>query len=386
MADDDSQRYHCSYCGCDITLRLKCNGCPDFDLCLECFASGASIGNHMPDHPYQLIDEGSFPLLTNDWGAIEEVLLLEAVEQDGFGNWEDIGAHVFTKTARESKDHYNEAYVNSIIGEGLLLPDYHSKVLADGGGEIPPSPPSFTPMSLEHNEQQDLTYAPLRDDFEKEYDNGAERIISEVPIHNEEDSIERELKLAHIDMYNKRLGEREKRKCFARDHNLLGGKMRISSMKRKYSKEERDIRNKFRPLARLMDKDEYEKLVGSLKREKELIERIQSLKEYKRNGITKIEDGIEIDMLKQEKEKENEHSELPGDTYQGIALLTQKERKMCHSLGLQTQEYLNIKTEILKAAGLRLKGIPAKPSLPKSLPRNTKCHIIKYLHKAGLIS
>ena len=60
-------------------------------------------------------------------------------------------------------------------------------------------------------------------------------------------------------------------------------------MKRKYSKEERlgfdprsilffpspspliflvllrDIRNKFRPLARLMDKEEYEKLVGSLK-------------------------------------------------------------------------------------------------------------------------
>ena len=28
----------------------------------------------------------SFPLLTVDWGAIEEVLLLDAVEQDRFGN------------------------------------------------------------------------------------------------------------------------------------------------------------------------------------------------------------------------------------------------------------------------------------------------------------
>ncbi len=35
-----------------------------------------------------------------EWGAIEEVLLLDAVEQDGFGNWEDIAAHVVTKTAR----------------------------------------------------------------------------------------------------------------------------------------------------------------------------------------------------------------------------------------------------------------------------------------------
>ena len=37
---DDAQRYHCSYCGCDITLRLKCAICLDFDLCLEVLGSG----------------------------------------------------------------------------------------------------------------------------------------------------------------------------------------------------------------------------------------------------------------------------------------------------------------------------------------------------------
>lgn len=126
---DDAQRYLCTYCGCDITLRLKCAVCPDFDLCLQvgfecltvrilahhltftcpqCYAAGASIGPHKSTHPYQLIvswrqrgtaiysviwwskylqDEGSFPLLVESWGAIEEVLLLDAVEQDGFGNW-----------------------------------------------------------------------------------------------------------------------------------------------------------------------------------------------------------------------------------------------------------------------------------------------------------
>ena len=36
---DDAQRYHCSYCGCDITLRLKCAICLDFDLCLEVLRS-----------------------------------------------------------------------------------------------------------------------------------------------------------------------------------------------------------------------------------------------------------------------------------------------------------------------------------------------------------
>lgn len=38
---DDAQRYHCDYCGCDITLRLKCYVCPDFDLCLE-----VRVGTH----------------------------------------------------------------------------------------------------------------------------------------------------------------------------------------------------------------------------------------------------------------------------------------------------------------------------------------------------
>ena len=32
-------------------------------------------------------DDGILSLLTDDWGAIEEVLLLDAVEQEGLGNW-----------------------------------------------------------------------------------------------------------------------------------------------------------------------------------------------------------------------------------------------------------------------------------------------------------
>lgn len=79
----------------------------------------------------------------DDWGAIEEVLLLDAVEQDGFGNWDDIAAHVVTKTARsecvdvyvvhctnvptnlfgpiDCREHYNDMYINSTIGEGKVL-------------------------------------------------------------------------------------------------------------------------------------------------------------------------------------------------------------------------------------------------------------------------
>lgn len=111
---------------------------------------------------------------------------------------------------------------------------------------------------------------PLRDDFERvyyhpyihtellycvenwcgvqEYNNGLEEVISEITIGADEEEVERELKLAHIDIYNKGLVEREKRKryvqiewwtvcsCFksvlfcsvAKQHGLIAGKQRLS--------------------------------------------------------------------------------------------------------------------------------------------------------------
>jgi transcriptional adapter 2-beta len=186
--------------------------CPDLDLCLQCFAAGAVAGAHKRDHPYQLIDEGSFSLLVDDWGAIEEVLLLDAVEHDGFGNWEDIAAHVVTKTARESRDHYGAIYINGVIGEGTIPTRHHATILEGRGGETPPRPPAFSPVKLDSAEQLELGYMPLRDDFEREYNNGLEEVISEITIGADEEEVERELKLAHIDMYNKGIVEREKRK------------------------------------------------------------------------------------------------------------------------------------------------------------------------------
>ena len=53
---------------------------------------------------------------------------------------------------------------------------------------------------------------PLRDDFEKEHDNDAETLISGMTIGAEDDEEEKALKLAHIDMYSRRLQERNRKK------------------------------------------------------------------------------------------------------------------------------------------------------------------------------
>lgn len=50
-------------------MRIKCAVCPDFDLCLPCFAAGAEVSPHRAHHAYRVVEELSFPLNHPDWGV-----------------------------------------------------------------------------------------------------------------------------------------------------------------------------------------------------------------------------------------------------------------------------------------------------------------------------
>ena len=43
-------------------LRIKCVDCNDFDLCLECFSTGAQIGRHKNTHKYVFMNNGGFTI------------------------------------------------------------------------------------------------------------------------------------------------------------------------------------------------------------------------------------------------------------------------------------------------------------------------------------
>eukprot|EP00891_Asterochloris_glomerata_P008237 jgi/Astpho2/8237/fgenesh1_pg.00122_%23_16_t len=107
--------FHCNYCARDIsaTVRIKCAECPDFDLCLDCFAVGVEITPHKSGHAYRVVDNLSFPLYHPDWGADEELLLLEAIDMSGLGNWAAVAEHVGTKSKEVCKEHYLQIYVGS---------------------------------------------------------------------------------------------------------------------------------------------------------------------------------------------------------------------------------------------------------------------------------
>ena len=46
----------------------------------------------------------------------------------------------------------------------------------------------------------------------QEYDNDAETLVSAMTITPDDDELDKALKLSHVDMYNKKIAEREKRK------------------------------------------------------------------------------------------------------------------------------------------------------------------------------
>ncbi|XP_078725325.1 transcriptional adapter 2-beta-like [Lampetra fluviatilis] len=238
------KRKYCVNCLADATaVRVRCADCPDIELCLECFASGAELGTHRRGHAFRLEDAGTFPLFDDPgapgprappWSCLEEQQLLEAVEQHGLGNWADVGAHVNaawcsamggptgtgggggpgpgvgggggsggggTPTgaasgggpgARSPADvarHFMAAYVYGSVGRACV-PEVIPNRVTDhtapeppvdrvGGGSSSPPPPPVPPISAE--EQQTLGYMPLRDDFEMEFLPHAETPVSELP-------------------------------------------------------------------------------------------------------------------------------------------------------------------------------------------------------------
>ena len=58
-------------------------------------------------------EQHSFPIFDADWGADEELLLIEGADNFGIGNWQDIADHVGSKTREECEAHYLQVYVSS---------------------------------------------------------------------------------------------------------------------------------------------------------------------------------------------------------------------------------------------------------------------------------
>jgi len=127
-------------------------------------------------------------------------------------------------------------------------------------------------------------YMPRRVDLDVEWDNDAELILAEMEFSPTDSAEDRALKVKVIEIYNKRLNEREKRKQFLVDRNLLDYK-KNQMLLQKLPAEERDLVNRMRLFARFHSADEHETFVQNLLKAKLLRKEIAKLQMYRRMGI-----------------------------------------------------------------------------------------------------
>ncbi|XP_035743087.1 transcriptional adapter 2B-like isoform X12 [Vespa mandarinia] len=313
-------KYNCTYCQEDITgLRVKCVECPDFDLCLQCFSAGAEIGQHKNDHSYQFMDSGTISIFNGrgNWTAREQLRLLDAIEQFGFGNWEDISKHIETRTPEEAKEEYIARYLDGNIGKHTwpptesYTPNLTDQTKSDNGPLSPDLTSRLPPLDITPEEAAQLGYMPQRDDFERDYNHEAESLVSSLFLNPaEDDDLDIALKLAQVDMYTNNLRERARRKRVVRDYQLVSAFFASSrkdrGVKKRQTKEEKEFRDRMRTFAQFYTAQEYEQFLTNLERERELRLRLSELYRYREHGIARHEECAHFEQVMAQAQGQND--------------------------------------------------------------------------------
>ncbi|BGP17208.1 Transcriptional adapter ada2 [Rhodosporidiobolus nylandii] len=369
----------CDSCSADIThtVHVRCaervggeDGtegrltCPDFDLCVDCFLHGKSLGPHRPTHAYRIISSHSFPIFTRDWAAAEELALIEGAQIYGLGNWADIAEHAGGRTKEDCAEHYRRIYLESEeypLPVRSLLHSLHSLACSHDlhRTSTPSPPPTSTPSRkaarLHELQSRPLPmpppkpmasaptchelggYMPGRLEFEHEWENEAEMLIKDMEFgrvyhfggetqpaappatpaegaasaeeekplpdgQNEGDEPEEELelKMAVLEMFNERYDKRMAAKEMIFDRGLINYKT-MSAAERKRSKEERDLITRTKVFSRIQTAVDHEEFVDGLLYEVALRKRIAKLQSYRRAGITTLAEAERYEQAKQQR-------------------------------------------------------------------------------------
>lgn len=344
----------CSTCG--LTLRepfIHCTECKaETNICLQCFTLGRQTGKHLNYHNYE-IKSLSFTLYDKKWSAREELCLLDATEELGFGNWNEISKKVETKSHDECEKHFLKYYVD----QSLVLPEfsvgrekcYRRPFRLNERNYRPTPETASTDDFLFHS-----GYMAARADFHTEPDNFAESDLKSVVIETNigDDEEEHELKLALnvaiADIYYSKLKQRQVRKDVLRDYGLLD--IASKSVPFKNGREERVVRDNLKKTTRLLKPDDHEQLVQSILYQKKLEFRVQQLQEYRSVGLKTFRDVSMYKRFKKQRKLTKPKTKLLDEA------LLYKENPLACQVWLQRQLSRN-------------KSVPTMPLMP---PLNRK--------------
>uniref|UniRef100_A0A8C5DRV5 Transcriptional adapter n=1 Tax=Gouania willdenowi TaxID=441366 RepID=A0A8C5DRV5_GOUWI len=283
--------------GCSSYLTepyIKCAECGPSAvlLCLQCFTRGFEYKKHQSDHKYEIMTS-DFPVLEPGWTAQEEMALLEAVMDCGFGNWHDVAYQMRSKTKEECESHYMKNFINNPLFSSTLLSLRKNKDSCFSEGAIPFKPSDDPPRpTFDSVMSRDMAgYMPARADF-MEFDNYAEWDLKDIDfVDDDSDPI---LTLA------------------------LSVSLFLSVLERCYPKEVQDLYDVMRRFARVVGPTEHDKFIESHALEFELRREIHRLQEYRKAGIKSLLSAKVYERVKRMREDERRKRTMLCDVLQYI--------------------------------------------------------------------
>lgn len=328
-------------------------------LCVECFVSKIKYDsknnfyyvvneitlNYYKFMNYRILNKISEPLFTYGWSLGDEIKLLGAIEKLGLDNWDEI-SKILNKGAFECEAHYYTFYYR---GKDDYLPDdknyanisteeilnqnkmKENKLLLDiekNIGYIPFAESNKLKRTLAKNyninnnfEEKSkinkinvydtLGYWAKRKEYEVEYKNEAEILMSEIEFKDNDDPRTINMYYKILQNYNNILEEREERKKLISDKNLFDVKKQINFDK-KLSNEDREIYTNSKNNLKYLTKEQFYYVYESNVLEKNLKEILNQLILYKNLGCKTFED---IQKYISELKKENNKNKNEGNYF-----------------------------------------------------------------------
>ena len=214
-----------------------------------------------------------------------------------------------------------------------------------------------------------------RREFDPEWDNDAETTIADMEFNEFDTEEDRRLKLRTLEIYNRRMDERERRRDLLLSHHLIKVK-KDQAQEKRLNPQERELVARLRVFARYEDPSEctHEEFSEGILIEHRLRARIKELHEQRRNGIRTLAQG---DLFESEKRRAAEEDPgsgvvgapgpkslahsltafraqrgLPLDltSLPGVEHLSSKEREHCAMQRILPAHYLGLKDIALRDA------------------------------------
>jgi len=323
-----SKNIKCKLCEKEITNNIKfyCDIC-DIIFCINCFL----LSKHNKEHTYHIIDSLNFPLFLENWTAKEENKLLSFVAKCGLNNWEEISKSIENKGQVECESYYYTFYYtnkdNPLPDENKIIIDEQknikndtfqenikqydnmiSKVSSNQGLRTNSEEETFPKNNMRsisipkygsvgESVSEVLGARIKRKEFDNEFLNDIEVEMSHLEFNENDKKKEKELqiKMDVLKDYNLILKEREARKKFILEKNMLdmGRQNRIES---RLSKEEYSLLLFMKPFHRFFENSEFYDLFGNIIIEQQLklmlknLNKIENEKNSRGGKISTLED------------------------------------------------------------------------------------------------